>query len=71
MKRMVPSTNKAYILAGSTLFLFGTCLAIFLCLYFFLEIHIVAYRLVVIFLSLIFISNLGAKLLFNYFEKKT
>lgn len=71
MKRNMLNANQANLLIGSVIFLLGTCVAVFSCLYFCFEINIPAYRLVAIFISLIFVSNLGAKLLFNYFEHKT
>lgn len=51
--------------------LLGILLAAVFCIYIFKTTEILSYRLVAIFLSLIFVSNSVAKLLSSYFESKT
>ncbi len=55
-------------LKASTLFLLALIGLITFYVNFFDNIHALSYRLVAIFLSIILISNLGAKLLAGYFK---
>lgn len=71
MKKNDLKINSKHLVMDGLVFIVGTSLALSSCIYFCIEINTAAYRLVAIFISLIFISNLGARLLFNYFERKT
>lgn len=54
------------VIAASLSFL----LAVFFCIYLFSKTEVLSYRLVTIFLSLIFLSNFNAKLLIANFKNK-
>jgi hypothetical protein len=50
--------------------IFSVLFAALFCFYFFGTVQTLSYRLAVIFLALIFISNFNAKLLITYFQNK-
>ncbi len=52
------------------IWLSGIAVAVFICIYSFGLTAVLSYRLVVIFLCMIFVSNLGAKLWLAYFENR-
>ena len=67
----IQQTNVRNRLQGTALFLAGTGVTALCCLYIFTKIGTLSYRLVTVFLSLILISNLGAKCVSWYYKNKT
>jgi hypothetical protein len=63
--------KKLFSILEITLLVIGSAfITALICAFFFGLVHLVVYRLIVIFLVLIFISNLGAKLSIIYFKNK-
>lgn len=58
------------ILKVVSVWLSGIAIAVLICFYSFGLTEVLSYRLVVIFLCMIFVSNLGAKLWLAYFENR-
>jgi hypothetical protein len=64
MKKLFSILEIILLIIGSAL------ITVLICAFFFGVVHLVVYRLIVVFLVLIFISNLMAKLAIVYFKNK-
>jgi hypothetical protein len=62
--------NTVCALENTALFVTGILGTLLLCAYLFTRLHAFSYRLVLVFLALVFLSNLGADFFLSYVEQK-